>query len=114
MKAKNAKHDTGGTALLEEASLDERVPDKRPDEAVSGEDAAETGLDDRTSNSAQEATQQFVTFIAGDEVFAADMSPVKEIIRVPEVVRAFRSRRPGEPARQGVADYFAAPTFRLS
>jgi len=87
MKAKNAKHDTGGTALLEEASLDERVPDKRPDEAVSGEDAAETGLDDRTSNSAQEATQQFVTFIAGDEVFAADMSPVKEIIRVPEVVR---------------------------
>jgi purine-binding chemotaxis protein CheW len=28
-----------------------------------------------------------VTFIAGDEVFAADMTPVKEIIRVPEVVR---------------------------
>jgi purine-binding chemotaxis protein CheW len=28
-----------------------------------------------------------VTFIAGEEVFAADMSPVKEIIRVPEVVR---------------------------
>ena len=35
----------------------------------------------------QQGTQQFVTFIAGDEVFAADMAPVKEIIRVPEVVR---------------------------
>ena len=32
-------------------------------------------------------TQQFVTFLSGNEVFAADMTPVKEIIRVPEVVR---------------------------
>jgi len=31
--------------------------------------------------------QQFVTFFSGSEVFAADMAPVKEIIRVPEVVR---------------------------
>jgi len=31
--------------------------------------------------------RQFVTFIAGDEVFAVDMAPVQEIIRVPEVVR---------------------------
>jgi purine-binding chemotaxis protein CheW len=30
---------------------------------------------------------QFVTFIVGDEVFAVDMAPVQEIIRVPEVVR---------------------------
>lgn len=29
---------------------------------------------------------QFVTFIVGDEVFAVDMAPVQEIIRVPEVV----------------------------
>ena len=87
MKAKNAKHDTGGTALLEEGIVDARVPDKRPDEAVIGENAAEKRLDERASNSAQEATQQFVTFMAGDEVFAADMSPVKEIIRVPDVVR---------------------------
>ncbi|MGZ4969157.1 MAG: chemotaxis protein CheW [Methylobacter sp.] len=36
----------------------------------------------------QETTiRQFVTFIAGDEVFAVDMAPVQEIIRVPEVVR---------------------------
>ena len=40
----------------------------------------------RTSNT-QQGTQQFVIFIAGEEVFAADMAPVKEIIRVPEVVR---------------------------
>jgi purine-binding chemotaxis protein CheW len=32
-------------------------------------------------------TRQFVIFVAGDEVFAVDMAPVQEIIRVPEVVR---------------------------
>jgi purine-binding chemotaxis protein CheW len=32
-------------------------------------------------------TLQFVTFMAGDEVFAVDMTPVQEIIRVPEVVK---------------------------
>ncbi|MGB0129945.1 MAG: chemotaxis protein CheW [Rhodocyclaceae bacterium] len=32
-------------------------------------------------------TRQFVTFVAGNEVFAVDMAPVQEIIRVPEVVR---------------------------
>ncbi|WP_306545964.1 chemotaxis protein CheW [Desulfobulbus sp.] len=31
--------------------------------------------------------RQFVTFIAGEEVFAVDMAPVQEIIRVPDVVR---------------------------
>lgn len=32
-------------------------------------------------------TRQFVTFVAGGEVFAVDMAPVQEIIRLPEVVR---------------------------
>jgi purine-binding chemotaxis protein CheW len=32
-------------------------------------------------------TRQFVTFLVGGEVFAVDMAPVQEIIRVPEVVR---------------------------
>lgn len=32
-------------------------------------------------------TRQFVTFIAGGEVFAVDMAPVQEIIRLPDVVR---------------------------
>lgn len=32
-------------------------------------------------------TRMFVTFIAGDEVFAVDMAPVQEIIRVPDVVK---------------------------
>jgi len=32
-------------------------------------------------------TRQFVTFEVGGEVFAVDMNPVQEIIRVPEIVR---------------------------
>lgn len=32
-------------------------------------------------------TRQYVTFMAGDEVFAVEMAPVQEIIRVPDVVR---------------------------
>lgn len=32
-------------------------------------------------------TRQFVTFMTGGEVFAVDMAPVQEIIRVPQVVR---------------------------
>lgn len=40
-------------------------------------DAAETASDIR----------QFVTFIVGTEVFAVDMAPVQEIIRVPDVVK---------------------------
>ena len=42
----------------------------------------EESLDEQVSD-----IRQFVTFIAGDEVFAVDMAPVQEIIRVPEVVR---------------------------
>lgn len=40
------------------------------------------GLDTNTSE-----TRQFVTFISGGEVFAVDMAPVQEIIRMPDVVR---------------------------
>ena len=32
-------------------------------------------------------TRQFVTFVTGNEIFAVDMAPVQEIIRLPEVVR---------------------------
>jgi purine-binding chemotaxis protein CheW len=32
-------------------------------------------------------TRQFVIFLVGEEVFAVDMAPVQEIIRVPEIVR---------------------------
>lgn len=35
----------------------------------------------------QADTRQFVTFVVGGEVFAVDMAPVQEIIRVPTVVR---------------------------
>jgi len=46
----------------------------------------------QTSGAADDAgletdVRQFVTFVAGDEVFAVDMAPVQEIIRVPAVVR---------------------------
>jgi purine-binding chemotaxis protein CheW len=37
--------------------------------------------------------RQFVTFISGNEVFAVDMTPVQEIIRMPDVVRVPLSPR---------------------
>ena len=42
----------------------------------------EAGAVEQTSE-----TRQYVTFMAGDEVFAVEMAPVQEIIRVPDVVR---------------------------
>jgi len=101
MTTRSSKQHTSGTALLEESIPDQRAPGKQPDEAsVDGNpivksasavpsneaDADENQIGELTS-ATQQGTQQFVTFIAGDEVFAADMVPVKEIIRVPQVVR---------------------------
>lgn len=43
--------------------------------------------DGALSDASASDVRQFVTFVAGDEVFAVDMAPVQEIIRVPEVVR---------------------------
>ncbi|MBY0241328.1 MAG: chemotaxis protein CheW [Burkholderiaceae bacterium] len=52
----------------------------------SGARQGEPGVD--ADGSDQDAgIRQFVTFVAGNEVFAVDMAPVQEIIRVPEVVR---------------------------
>ena len=100
MTTKSKQH-SNGTALLEESIPDERAPDTQPEGAGDDENpiverasAAQpdgAGVDENQSgertSTAQQGTQQFVTFIAGNEVFAADMAPVKEIIRVPEVVR---------------------------
>jgi len=44
--------------------------------------STDDGLEERASD-----TRQFVTFITGGEVFAVDMAPVQEIIRLPAVVR---------------------------
>lgn len=44
-------------------------------------------LEGNTAQVLESNIRQFVTFIAGNEVFAVDMAPVQEIIRVPEVVR---------------------------
>jgi purine-binding chemotaxis protein CheW len=109
MTTRASKQRASGTALLEEVILDERAPDKQPDVAEVEEAGEENRLDERASGkqpdraaakevgdedqlderepNAQQGIQQFVTFMAGDEVFAADMAPVQEIIRVPEVVR---------------------------
>jgi purine-binding chemotaxis protein CheW len=76
-----SKQDAEG-ALLEEPVLDERASNQQPDEAPCA-DRSESG----GASTTQQGTQQFVTFLSGEEVFAADMSPVKEIIRVPQVVR---------------------------
>jgi purine-binding chemotaxis protein CheW len=43
---------------------------------------ADEELDDNPSD-----TRQFVTFLVGQEVFAVDMAPVQEIIRMPDVVK---------------------------
>ena len=44
-------------------------------------------VDDDGLDAQESDTRMFVTFIAGDEVFAVDMAPVQEIIRVPNVVK---------------------------
>lgn len=100
--------------LLEDSPLDERAPAIEPDGAGADENpiverapaiqpaeaAVEENKIDETASRTQQGTQQFVTFIAGDEVFAADMVPVKEIIRVPQVVRVPLA----PPALEGLAN----------
>lgn len=54
-------------------TLEQRVDEARP---------GDEGLEELVSE-----TRQFVTFITGGEVFAVDMAPVQEIIRLPEMVR---------------------------
>jgi purine-binding chemotaxis protein CheW len=76
-----SKQDAEG-ALLEEPVLDERASNQQLDEAPRAYRGENGG-----ASTTQQGTQQFVTFLSGEEVFAADMSPVKEIIRVPQVVR---------------------------
>jgi purine-binding chemotaxis protein CheW len=94
MTTKASKQRTSG-ALIEETNPDERAPDNQPEVA-----AEEENRIDARAAATQQGTLQFVTFIAGDEVFAADMSPVKEIIRVPEVVRVPLA----PPALEGLAN----------
>jgi purine-binding chemotaxis protein CheW len=101
MMTRATKYRNGGT-LVEEPVLEpvpgQEVPDDQPDEAArAGSKLAPAAFNPQSKmdepaqelaqKSTQSGTQQFVTFIAGEEVFAADMSPVKEIIRVPDVVR---------------------------
>ena len=55
-------------------------------ETTKGRASSMHAADDSVEELASD-TRQFVTFFAGGEVFAVDMAPVQEIIRLPEVVR---------------------------
>ena len=54
---------------------------------ISEEQAGLKPVEDDGFDTRESDTRMFVTFIAGDEVFAVDMAPVQEIIRVPTVVK---------------------------
>jgi purine-binding chemotaxis protein CheW len=82
MTKRTSQQHPSGAALLDEPIIEKLAPEIQVNETA----IEENEVDESVSNK-QQGTQQFVTFMAGDEVFAADMSPVKEIIRVPEVVR---------------------------
>jgi purine-binding chemotaxis protein CheW len=90
MTTRTVKHRNNGAAVLEETIPEDRALDIQLDgvagEVNGGEDPADESAT-QSQQGKQQGTQQFVTFMAGDEVFAADMVPVKEIIRVPDVVR---------------------------
>lgn len=90
MTTRTVKHRNNGAAVLEETIPEERALGVEPDEVAGEVSGGEVPADEsaiQSQQSRQQVTQQFVTFMAGDEVFAADMVPVKEIIRVPDVVR---------------------------
>ena len=80
---------------VEESNLEERASSTQPEDAANDPSDSEV-----RASITQQGTQQFVVFIAGNEVFAADMVPVKEIIRVPEVVRVPLA----PPALEGLAN----------
>ena len=88
MTTRTSKHRNGGTLVEEppdgqlpgsEPPRQERPAQAGPPPSANAQPALQKGT--------LQGTQQYVTFLSGDEVFAADMAPVKEIIRVPEVVR---------------------------
>lgn len=78
---------------MSKKTLESRATPEEPEElapvAAKATNAATavTPTDDEALGAGDSDTRQFVTFLAGDEVFAVDMSPVQEIIRVPDVVR---------------------------
>jgi len=77
---KAAKPRRGAPAVKSTPATPEQKTHSEEPQTVKREDATETDVQNRS-------TQHFVTFHCGAEVFAADLAPVKEIIRVPEVVR---------------------------
>jgi purine-binding chemotaxis protein CheW len=88
-KAKQRKREKSAT---ENDAPEQSVPQRSAPQADIPEQAApvQAGEADIVAPDSAESTstiRQFVTFLSGNEVFAVDMAPVQEIIRVPEVVR---------------------------
>jgi len=54
--------------------------------SMASEQVQEAPQDDELDDNASDV-RQFVTFLVGDEVFAVDLAPVQEIIRMPDVVK---------------------------
>jgi len=68
---------------------------------MSSESNNEPGLIEASTGPVEASdTRQYVTFMCGDEVFAVEMAPVQEIIRVPDVVRVPLS----PPTLEGLAN----------
>lgn len=72
---------TTPTASKAEAPI---VPEAQAEAPVATQAPSDT---DHDADHEEGDIQQFVIFLCGEEVFAVDMTPVQEIIRVPEVVR---------------------------
>jgi purine-binding chemotaxis protein CheW len=81
MAKKHARDPEGDSSSIQETPpAHVASPSGRPHD----DDANDGG--ERASDIRATDIRQFVTFIAGNEVFAVDMAPVQEIIRVPQVV----------------------------
>lgn len=77
------------TVPLAQPRQDTRQQHREPAPQQQGEQQYEqqSGAKDNSEGSnARADVRQFVTFAVGNEVFGVDMAPVKEIIRLPEVV----------------------------
>ncbi len=60
---------------------------KNCEEKILEEKIDKSGMQDSEGSEKVSDTRQFVIFLVAEEVFAVDLAPVQEIIRLPEVVR---------------------------
>lgn len=72
---------------LQEALLAPELFLQKTDEEITLEEQEAADSLTQAFQEEESNVRQFVTFIVGEEVFAVDMAPVQEIIRMPSVVR---------------------------